>query len=173
MHDVGIYGKQTSCYFQAITCGTSLIDNLCYNGPRAGINFNDGFGGGHHVQGNLIFNMVRETGDHGPFNSCIDVHLLCFFLLSPSLTLTHVHTHTHTRTYSFYLFSLFFPHVFLVFAAVGDRQPYVTACECAVPRSVPSLTPHDSIFSNNLYAHTHELTRALPLTLFYISAPAS
>jgi hypothetical protein len=40
------------------------------NGPRAGINWNDGFAGNNRVEGNLVFNMVRETGDHGPFNSC-------------------------------------------------------------------------------------------------------
>ena len=28
-------------------------------------NFNDGFGGNTVVEGNLVFNMVRETGDHG------------------------------------------------------------------------------------------------------------
>jgi len=33
---------------------------------RAG---NDGFAGGSTVEGNLVFNMVRETGDHGPYNS--------------------------------------------------------------------------------------------------------
>ena len=69
MHDIGVFGKQTSCYFQSLACGNSLIDNVCYNGPRAGFNFNDGFGGMNHLEGNLIFNMVRETGDHGPFNS--------------------------------------------------------------------------------------------------------
>jgi hypothetical protein len=36
IHDIGLYGKQTSCYFQAITANTTLKDNLCYNGPRAG-----------------------------------------------------------------------------------------------------------------------------------------
>ena len=41
----------------------------CMIGPRAGINANDGFGGGNVIERNLIFNMVRETGDHGPFNS--------------------------------------------------------------------------------------------------------
>lgn len=46
-----------------------MKDNLCYNGPRAGINWNDGFAGGSTVSGNLVFNMVRETGDHGPYNS--------------------------------------------------------------------------------------------------------
>merc|ERR1712139_561970 len=69
IHEVGVYGKQTSCFFQAISANTSLEDNICYNGPRAGVNFNDGFGGGNHMRGNLLFNHVRETGDHGPFNS--------------------------------------------------------------------------------------------------------
>jgi hypothetical protein len=69
IHDIGIFGKQTSCYFQAITANVTLKSNICYNGPRAGINFNDGFFGSHRMEGNLIFNMVRETGDHGPFNS--------------------------------------------------------------------------------------------------------
>lgn len=48
---------------------TTLDGNICFNGPRAGINFNDGFGGGHELTRTLMFNMVRETGDHGPFNS--------------------------------------------------------------------------------------------------------
>ena len=65
IHDFGVYGKQTSCYFQALTANTTLVDNVCYNGPRAGINFNDGFAGGNLVKGNLVFNQVRETGDHG------------------------------------------------------------------------------------------------------------
>eukprot|EP00656_Telonema_subtile_P039161 TRINITY_DN4429_c0_g1_i1.p1 TRINITY_DN4429_c0_g1~~TRINITY_DN4429_c0_g1_i1.p1 ORF type:complete len:518 (+),score=96.96 TRINITY_DN4429_c0_g1_i1:1085-2638(+) len=69
MHEIGIYGKQTSCYFQAIGANTVFENNLCYNGPRAGINWNDGFVGGSNVSGNLVFNMVRETGDHGPYNS--------------------------------------------------------------------------------------------------------
>ena len=40
-----------------------------FNGPRAGANFNDGFGGGNEVESNLIFNMCRESTDHGPINS--------------------------------------------------------------------------------------------------------
>ena len=54
---------QTSCYFQAIAANVTLRDNLCYNGPRAGINWNDGFAGNNRIEGNLVFNMVRETGD--------------------------------------------------------------------------------------------------------------
>lgn len=33
------------------------------------LQLNDGFAGGNVIEGNLIFNMVRETGDHGPYNS--------------------------------------------------------------------------------------------------------
>lgn len=68
-HDIGSFGKETSCYFQAVSGRNVIADNVCYNGPRAGFNFNDGFLGGNDVTGNLIFNMVRETSDHGGFNS--------------------------------------------------------------------------------------------------------
>ena len=67
IREVGVYGKQTSCYFQAVAANVSFVDNLCYNGPRAGLNYNDGHGGNNVVEGNLVFNMVRETGDHGPY----------------------------------------------------------------------------------------------------------
>lgn len=40
-----------------------------FNGPRCGINFNDNLGGGNELKNNLLFNWVRETSDHGPFNS--------------------------------------------------------------------------------------------------------
>lgn len=32
-----------------------------FNGPRAGLNWNDGFMGGDLVEGNVIFNMVRPA----------------------------------------------------------------------------------------------------------------
>lgn len=69
IHEIGIFGKQTSAYVQSLTCETVFSNNVFFNGPRAGINFNDGFGGGNKVSYNLGFNLVRETGDHGPFNS--------------------------------------------------------------------------------------------------------
>ena len=61
--------NETSCYFQALTANATIRDNIFFNGPRAGINFNDGFGGGSVITGNLLFNFVRETADHGQFNS--------------------------------------------------------------------------------------------------------
>ena len=69
VNEIGIFGKQTCAYIQSLACQTELTGNVFFNGPRAGINFNDGFGGGNLIKNNLIFNMVRETGDHGPFNS--------------------------------------------------------------------------------------------------------
>ena len=69
VHEIGIYGKQISAYIQSLACQTEITGNIFFNGPRAGINFNDGFGGGNLIKNNLIFNMVRETSDHGPFNS--------------------------------------------------------------------------------------------------------
>lgn len=43
--------------------------NIFFNGPRAALNFNDGFGGGDNIANNLLLNTCRESGDHGPWNS--------------------------------------------------------------------------------------------------------
>ena len=69
VHENGIFGKQTAAFMQSMACQTELRGNVFFNGPRAGVNFNDGFGGGNIMTRNLLFNYVRETGDHGPFNS--------------------------------------------------------------------------------------------------------
>ena len=69
VHENGIFGKQTAAFMQSMACQSELRGNVFFNGPRAGVNFNDGFGGGNIMSNNLLFNYVRETGDHGPFNS--------------------------------------------------------------------------------------------------------
>jgi len=69
MHEVGLYTKQNSFYFQSEVIATLIQGNIMYNGPRAGINFDDGFGGGSVVTQNVIANACRESSDHGPFNS--------------------------------------------------------------------------------------------------------
>jgi hypothetical protein len=69
VHELGIWEKQSSMWFQAKTAQTLLKGNIFFNGPRAGINFNDGFGGASELEENLLFNTCRESGDHGPFNS--------------------------------------------------------------------------------------------------------
>ena len=40
-----------------------------YDMPRAGINFGDGSWGGHVIEFCDVFDTVKETGDHGSFNS--------------------------------------------------------------------------------------------------------
>ena len=68
-HDLGVYGKQVSFVFQALAARTTIEGNIAFDGPRAAINFNDNFGGGSVLRHNLLFNWVKETGDHGVFNS--------------------------------------------------------------------------------------------------------
>ena len=55
-HEFGLYVKQTGFFYQAISANTTLKGNVMFNGPRAGINFNDGFAGGHSVLRNVAFN---------------------------------------------------------------------------------------------------------------------
>mmetsp|Transcript_34796 Transcript_34796/g.91091 ORF Transcript_34796/g.91091 Transcript_34796/m.91091 type:complete len:314 (+) Transcript_34796:205-1146(+) len=68
-HEIGHFQKQVSCYFHAQSQLSTLRNNICFNGPRAGVNYNDGMGGGDLLEANIIFGMVRETQDHGAFNS--------------------------------------------------------------------------------------------------------
>eukprot|EP00039_Didymoeca_costata_P026545 m.16129 g.16129 ORF g.16129 m.16129 type:complete len:957 (+) comp5588_c0_seq1:70-2940(+) len=69
IREIGLWQKQSSFWFQA-TCAQSHIErNVHFNGPRAGLNFNDQMGGGDVIEGNLLANCVRESGDHGPWNS--------------------------------------------------------------------------------------------------------
>merc|ERR1719171_98645 len=67
--EVGLYEKQSSFFVQAKTAQSVIKGNVFFNGPRAGINANDGFGGGDEIAYNLVFSSCRESGDHGPFNS--------------------------------------------------------------------------------------------------------
>ena len=69
MDTLGIFEKQTSgCVFSA-----TEFDTICHNSmahmPRAGINFCDGCWGGTEVVYNWVYDVVRETSDHGPFNA--------------------------------------------------------------------------------------------------------
>jgi hypothetical protein len=68
-HDLGIWQKQSSFVFLAISARATISRNVVWNLPRAAINLNDGFGGGDLIEGNLLLNTCRESGDHGPINS--------------------------------------------------------------------------------------------------------
>ena len=65
----GVYGKQTSALFIAVSKRIRFLNNVLYDGPRAGININDGYGGGHVIERSVIFNQILESGDHGPINT--------------------------------------------------------------------------------------------------------
>jgi len=68
-HEIGLWQKQSSFWFQAVTAETLMQGNIFFNGPRAAVNFNDGFGGGDVLTENLLINTCRESSDHGPWNS--------------------------------------------------------------------------------------------------------
>ena len=69
IHDIGYYGKQVAGVFLALSKENTISHNQIFNTPRAAICLNDGWFGGHLVEFNDIYSTVRETGDHGPFNS--------------------------------------------------------------------------------------------------------
>lgn len=60
-HEIGIYEKQTSCYFAALSGGANVSGNIFFNMPRAAVNFNDDMGGGSVVSRNLLWNTCRES----------------------------------------------------------------------------------------------------------------
>ena len=66
---VGVWVKQSAAYFKSLARQNVLRRNVFFGGPRSGINFNDGAMGGETMEGNLLLNFVRESNDHGPFNS--------------------------------------------------------------------------------------------------------
>ncbi len=69
IHGIGVFGKQTAGVFLSLTERTAVLSNHIFDTPRAAICINDGLYGGHTIEHNDIHDTVRETGDHGPFNS--------------------------------------------------------------------------------------------------------
>jgi hypothetical protein len=69
LHDLGEIEKQATGVEIEIASSIIVRHNSIYNTSRAGINIGDGCFGGHLIEYNDVFNTVRETGDHGSFNS--------------------------------------------------------------------------------------------------------
>ena len=61
--------KQTAPIQIELAQGITIRHCSLYDVPRAGINIGDGCWGGHVVEFCDIFDTVKETGDHGSFNS--------------------------------------------------------------------------------------------------------
>jgi len=57
IHEIGHIQKQSSFYFQAETAEASIKNNICFNIPRAAVNFNDGFGG-RFVWSSLLLTLI-------------------------------------------------------------------------------------------------------------------
>ena len=59
--DYGIWDKQSACYHKALAPNNVFLNNVCFNSSRHGVNYQDGFGGGGIAEGNVMFNLNRET----------------------------------------------------------------------------------------------------------------
>ncbi|MEO6524274.1 MAG: PDZ domain-containing protein [Mucilaginibacter sp.] len=69
MFDLGYVEKQSTGVQLSMSQSITISHNTIYDVPRAGINVNEGTWGGHIIEYNDVFNTVKETGDHGSFNS--------------------------------------------------------------------------------------------------------
>jgi Right handed beta helix region len=61
--------KQSAPVEIAMALGVSVRHCTIHDVPRAGINIGDGCWGGHVIEFCDVFDTVKETGDHGSFNS--------------------------------------------------------------------------------------------------------
>lgn len=69
MFKLGLVEKQSAAVELSMCQSINVSHNTIYDVPRAGINVSEGTWGGHVIGYNDVFNTVRESGDHGSFNS--------------------------------------------------------------------------------------------------------
>ncbi|MHB8524017.1 MAG: right-handed parallel beta-helix repeat-containing protein [Limisphaerales bacterium] len=69
IHSIGRVEKQVAGVDIDMAEEITVSHNSIYDVPRAGINIGDGCWGGHVIEFNDVFDTVKETGDHGSFNS--------------------------------------------------------------------------------------------------------
>ena len=69
IHGTGRVEKQSAGLEISMSAAITVSHCSIYEVPRAGINIGDGCWGGHKIEHNDVFDTVRETGDHGSFNS--------------------------------------------------------------------------------------------------------
>eukprot|EP00756_Hemistasia_phaeocysticola_P061759 Hpha_TRINITY_DN5172_c0_g1::TRINITY_DN5172_c0_g1_i1::g.193094::m.193094 len=75
--DYGVWDKQSACFHKALAPGNiTFRNNVCFNSSRHAINFQDSLGGGAVVEGNLFFNLNRESKDTAALNSWHRRHYL-------------------------------------------------------------------------------------------------
>jgi hypothetical protein len=69
MFNLGLVEKQSAGVELSMCQSITVSHNTIYDVPRAGINVSEGTWGGHIIEYNDVFNTVKESGDHGSFNS--------------------------------------------------------------------------------------------------------
>jgi len=69
MFNLGRVEKQSAGVELSMCQSITVSQNTIYDVPRAGINVSEGTWGGHVIEYNDVFNTVKESGDHGSFNS--------------------------------------------------------------------------------------------------------
>ena len=69
MFNLGRVEKQSAGVELSMCQSITVSHNTIYDVPRAGINVSEGTWGGHVIEYNDVFNTVKESGDHGSFNS--------------------------------------------------------------------------------------------------------
>ena len=69
MFELGYVEKQSAGVQLSMCSSITVNHNTIYDVPRAGINVSEGTWGGHIIEYNDVFNTVKESGDHGSFNS--------------------------------------------------------------------------------------------------------
>lgn len=69
IHTIGEIEKQVAGVAISMSMNIRVSHNTIYDVPRSGINVGDGCWGGHVIEFNDVFDTVKETGDHGAFNS--------------------------------------------------------------------------------------------------------
>ena len=66
---VGLVEKQATGIQVSMSFGITMRNCTVCHTSRSGINISEGTFGGHRIEGCDVFDTVRETGDHGCFNS--------------------------------------------------------------------------------------------------------
>ncbi len=66
---IGRLHKQSAAVQISMSEGITISHCSIYDTPRAGINISEGTWGGHLIEFCDVFDTVKETGDHGSFNS--------------------------------------------------------------------------------------------------------
>ncbi|MCH6255192.1 hypothetical protein MLD52_01445 [Puniceicoccaceae bacterium K14] len=69
MQNMGRYEKQTEGVNLFLTESILVAHNTIHGSPRSGLNVCDGAWGGHVFEFNDVFDCVKETEDHGPWNA--------------------------------------------------------------------------------------------------------